>query len=106
MAENEHGTLSPLVGETVSLTPQALAKLERGTLAAPAGATPLPNPPPQGGRGIWWRRRWKVAAVIVVVAVISAAASVGLGLHYIHQLEASLPPLPDPASIATSTIVV
>ena len=83
--------LSPLATEPGGGAGEALA------------TTPLPVPPPQGGRGRRWRRIALVAAAVVLAGAI--AAGIG-GVALWRNVEASLPPLPDPKAIATSTIVV
>ncbi len=52
------------------------------------------------------RRLAKIAAALVIVGSVISAATVFAGLHYLDRLEASLPPLPDPKTIPTSTVVL
>jgi penicillin-binding protein 1C len=57
------------------------------------------------------RRSWTLNLVRVTVGAcaglgILTAIGAGVGIHYFRQIEASLPPLPDMASVATSTVVV
>ncbi|MEO8667991.1 MAG: penicillin-binding protein 1C [Bauldia sp.] len=51
-------------------------------------------------------RLWTLAFVGLAAIVVVAAATVAAGRHYLHRLEAALPPLPDPSAIPTSTVVV
>ncbi len=122
-ATPDTNSLSPLAGETDSLgsAQRTLANPEGG-LGTHPDFTPLPVPPPQGGRertprrlasqrsrssprrrGPRGRTRWLLATgATLAVALVTAVG----GLFTYRQIEASLPPLPDPASIETSTIVV
>ncbi len=70
------------------------------------------SPPPQGGRGSLppatprhrrFRRFALISATVVLVGAIAAGVA---GTIVWNNIEASLPPLPDPKAIATSTIVV
>jgi penicillin-binding protein 1C len=42
----------------------------------------------------------------VVLAGLASAASIALGLHHFRQIEAALPPLPEPTAIPVSTVVL
>ena len=120
------GAVSPLAGETAPLSPAepGLAERERGTTPSRVGSepipspetsalnpvereavTPLPIPPPHGGRELRRRRRRAIGYVAACVAVLVLGGLIG-GFLLIRHIEASLPPPLDPAKIPTSTIVV
>ncbi|MCB1487659.1 MAG: penicillin-binding protein 1C [Bauldia sp.] len=53
------------------------------------------------------RKRWRRFAGIAAAAVLVLAAAVaGIGLKVVGDIEANLPSPPDPASVATSTVVL
>ena len=65
--------------------------------------SPLPNPPPQGERES--RRHRLVAGASAAFATLVVVAGLTI-VDAVTWIEASLPPLPEPAAIPTSTIVV
>ncbi len=121
--EGGHGKGStpnlPLEGRSEFGAPKATANSGRGAEPTPT-VSPLPKPAslrsplstsPQGGGsasavGRTHHRFVRRALFATVTVVVASAVIATAGVLTWRHIEATLPPLPDPASIATSTIVV
>lgn len=67
-----------------------------------AESNPTASPPaPAGGRRIRWRRLFAIG-----FAGFAALVAVGAGIVIVRDIESRLPSPPDPATIATSTVVL